>query len=93
MFGEAAQFVTTSNQRGTVNCCIFPIEEVDPFAETDTASDVKRANILVRKKDWLSFKETPAVGNLVITPDGRKWKIEQEDLEQDWWSIKVRSVS
>ncbi len=92
MFSEAAEFVTTSDKRATVACCIFPIEDVDPFADTDVTSDVKRINIVIRQKEWMSFKERPTVGNLVITPDGSKWKIETSDMEQDWWSLKARSI-
>ena len=92
MFTEAAEFVTSSGSRATVACCVFPIEEVDPFADTDLTSDVRRMSILVRHTDLVSVKDKPVVGGLVITPDGLRWKIEKADLEQNWWSLKARSI-
>ena len=92
MFTEAAEFVTSAGRHGTVPCCVFPIEDIDPFAETDTASAVKRVKIVVRRADWLSFAEAPEIGNTVRTPDGKAWKVESSDMEQDWWSLQARSV-
>jgi len=92
MFTEAAEFTTSSGIRGTVPCCVFPIEAVDPFVETDVANDVRRANILVRKCDWITLKEEPKVGDSVTTPDTKRWKIETFDIEQDWYRLGVRSA-
>ena len=92
MFTEAAEFNTSTGQRGTIPCCVFPIEDVDPFADTDTASTVKRIKIVIRRADWLSFADAPEIGNMVKTGDGKTWKIESSDMEQNWWSVKARSV-
>ncbi len=92
MFTEAAEFVTASGIRGTVPCCTFPIEAVDPFVETDIANDVRRAHILVRKRDWMSFSEEPQIGDAVTTPDAKTWKIETFDIGQDWYRLGVRSA-
>lgn len=92
MFTEVVEYTTSTGVKGTVPCCFFPIEEVDPFVETDIDNETRRANILIRRKDWLAYSDEPKVGNSVSTPDGRKWKVETYDLEQDWYKLGVRSI-
>ena len=60
MFTEAAEFVTSAGRHGTVPCCVFPIEDIDPFAETDTASAVKRVKRSVRLKRRKNTKPSVA---------------------------------
>lgn len=92
MFTEQAQFSTKTGYTGTMECCVFPIETVDPFAETDISTDVKRANILVTKKDWGVLPEKPSIGDSITTIDGKNWNIEMVEDEQDWFRLEVRSA-
>lgn len=93
MFMECADFTTEQGGlRGTVPCCLFPVESIDPFVETDIDTKVKRANVLVRKRDWLDLEDKPQIGDHVRWVDGSEWLVESCDIEQDWYRMEVRGV-
>lgn len=92
MFSDEAQFTTIkTNETSTLSCCVFPREDVDPFADGDNESLIRAATILVRKDDW-TFAATPSVGDQVLMPNGDKYKVASIDLEQNWYRLNGRSV-
>lgn len=79
----------------SISCCIFPIEDIDPFDDTNAKSDIKKINILVRYDDWncdavLSAIE-PEIGDKVIT-DVKSYKICIVENENGQWRMEGRSI-
>ena len=92
MFSDEAQFTTIkTNETSTLRCCVFPREDVDPFADSDNVSTIKAATVLVRKSDW-TFNAAPSIGDQVLTPNGDKYKVSSIDMEQNWYRLNGRSV-
>lgn len=79
--------ITSSGTSHQVKACVFPIEEVDPFADSDNKSELKRLNILIQHDDW-NYGEIK-VGSPVQYGSGT-YKIETVDTEQSWWQIVAR---
>lgn len=92
MFDDEAEFTTmTTNERGTVQCCIFPREDVDPFVESDNQSLIKSVTVLVRKCNWIFTQRKPAVGDQIKLPNNDKYKVATIDEEQNWYRLTGRS--
>lgn len=92
MFSDEAEFTTIkTDETSTLECCVFPREDVDPFADSDNQSLIKAATILVRKRDW-TFDAKPSVGDQVLMPNGDKYKVASIDMEQNWYRLNGRSV-
>ena len=53
-----------------VDCCIFPVEDVEPFSEVDIDSDLETVKIVA-----LSCEYMPQVGDVAITEDDVEWKL------------------
>jgi len=63
MFSDEAQFTSIkTNETSTLSCCVFPREDIDPFADGDNESMIRAATILVRKDVW-NFTAKPSVGD------------------------------
>lgn len=93
MFSEEAEFtVMKTNEKSVLECCVFPKEDVDPFAESDNESFIRAATILVRKRDWVFSTNEPMVGDQVRIPNGDIYKVASVDLEQNWYRLNGRSV-
>lgn len=76
---------------GVIECCAFPMESVDPFAEGDNESDVHSVTLLVRKSDWtFSGSTKPKVGDR-FTFEDLNYKVCSVMLEQNWWKLVGRS--
>jgi len=94
MFSDEAEFsLIKDGSRGTVRCCVFPREETDPFADSDNESLVAAASVLVRKGDWHFAAPRPSVGDEIRLPCGDVYKVQSVQQEQNWWTLKGRSVS
>jgi hypothetical protein len=53
MFSDEAEYTASvKGEKGTIECCVFPVETVDPFADSDSDSKIKSVSVLVRKHDW-----------------------------------------
>lgn len=92
MFDDAAEYAAEGcGEKGTIRCCVFPVENVDPFADVDSDSDVKRVSVLVQKPRWYFKQERPRVGDVVTMPCGEKYRVAEVDDEQNWWRILGRS--
>ncbi len=64
MFSDEAEFTTIkTNEKSTLECCVFPREDVDPFVDSDNQSLIKSATILVRRRDWTFTTKQPSVGD------------------------------
>ena len=64
MFSDKAEITLIKNgERGTIDCCVFPKEEVDPFVEGDNESLIMMATVLVKKCDWHFSVVRPSVGD------------------------------
>ena len=93
MFDDVAEFtLAKSNERGTIHCCVFPKEEVDPFVESDNESLIMAATVLVKKCDWHFTTDRPAIGDKVKLPNGDVYKIYNVTPEQNWFKLDTRSV-
>ena len=63
MFSDEAQFTSIkTNETSTLSCCVFPREDIDPFADGDNESMIRAATILVRKDVW-NLTAKPSVGD------------------------------
>lgn len=93
MFEDVATFHTVkTTETKTLRCCIFPIETVDPFAESDSESDVKRISVLARKDEWDFNQKSPSVGDSIELRNGERYKVAEVRDEQNWWRTTARSV-
>ena len=92
MFSEEATIVLNSNSQlsGTVECCAFPMEDVDPFADGDNISETRAVTMLVKKSDWL-LSSKPCVGDKFTLEDGENYKVYSVVPEQSWWKLIGRS--
>ncbi len=94
MFCDEATFVLNANAQlsGTIDCCAFPLEDVDPFAEGDNISDIRAVTLLIKKSAWNFTNSTkPSVGDKFTLTDGEKYKVYSIVPEQDWWKLIGRS--
>lgn len=91
MFSDNAEFSLVSGERATLQCCVFPKEDVDPFAESDNESTIMSATILVKKSDWCFSVKAPSVGDKITLPNGDKYKITTIKNEQNWYRLEGRS--
>jgi len=82
--------VTRNGVRYPVKACVFPIEQVDPFVDSDYQNDVKLISALIRKrgipKGW-----KPQVGDEVQLANGEKYKASEIEDEQIWFKMTARS--
>jgi hypothetical protein len=92
MFSEEATIVLNSNSQlsGTVECCAFPMEDVDPFADGDNVSETRAVTMLVKKSDW-KLSSKPVVGDKFDIGDGENYKVYSVVPEQSWWKLIGRS--
>ena len=67
--------------------CVFPIETVDPFADSDTENMAKALSVLLKYGDEVS---QPLVGEKITLSDGTNWNIGAVDNEQTWWKLTCR---
>ena len=58
--------------------CVFPIETVDPFAESNTENDAKSISVLVCKECTSS---TPKISDEIVLEDGSRWNVAQVEDE------------
>lgn len=65
MFDDEAEFRLEDGRRSTVKCCVFPMETVDPFADSDNESAIKSVSVLVRHCDWHFVEKKPSVGDQI----------------------------
>lgn len=94
MFSDTATFVLNANSQlsGTIDCCAFPMESIDPFAEGDNVSEVRSVTLLVRKSDWTFTNSTkPSTGDKFTLDDGLNYRVSTVMPEQNWWKIVGRS--
>jgi len=70
---------------------VFPIETVDPFADSDTENEAKRIQVLIRKADW-RFATAPKTGDEITALPNTKYRVQDVDDELDGYRIKARSV-
>ena len=93
MFSDEVEYTTIkTNETSILVCCVFPREDVDPFADSDNESLIKAVTILVRQKDWPFTTKRPATGDQVLLVGGDKYKIATIDTEQNWYRLTGRSV-
>lgn len=90
MFSDTAE-IKTKTERGTVKCCVFPIEDVDPFIDTDTETKIKRISILLKKKNWFCGTR-PSIGDRITLPNGEQFKLSEINDEQNWYKMTARSI-
>lgn len=81
---------SNSQLSGTVECCAFPMEDVDPFADGDNISETRAVTMLVKKSDWL-LSSKPCVGDKFTLEDGENYKVYSVVPEQSWWKLIGRS--
>ena len=67
--------------------CVFPIETVDPFGESDIENDAKSISVLIYKECATS---TPKISDVVALEDGSRWNVAQVEDEQTWWKLICR---
>lgn len=88
MFNE--QVTLTHNPNGATDVgkgCVFPIETVDPFAESDIENDAKSISVLLCKE---CASSTPKISDEVVLEDGSRWNVAQVEDEQTWWKLICR---
>lgn len=91
MFSDEAEFITSKGERGSLYCCLFPKEDVDPFVESDADSIIKSVSVLVKKCDW-HFRTKPAIGDQVKICNDGKYKVMDVEDEQNWYRLTARST-
>lgn len=89
MFSDVVEY-STQSERGTIKCCIFPVEAIDPFLDSDSASDIKSITILIKKPNYY-FRQKPSIGDKIKTPE-TKFNVVKIDDEQSWYKIFGRTV-
>lgn len=94
MFTDTVEITKANKSRGTVPCCFFPLEDVEPFTDNDTESTIKSANILIRVTDWaLAFSNQKIeIGDSVKGLNGITYKIADVTKEQSWFRVYARTV-
>ena len=93
MFEDVATFQTVkTTETKTFRCCVFPIETVDPFIESDSESDVKKISVLLRKDEWDLNQKSPSIGDAMELRNGERYKVSEVRDEQNWWKLTGRSA-
>lgn len=75
----------------TVDACVFPMEQVDPFVEVSNESNIKLMTVLLCKKCFPKNLK-PKVGDSVLFENGEKYNISEISDEQTWWKCVTRSA-
>lgn len=76
-----------------IKCCIFPIEDIDPFDANEVDSAIKKVNVLIRHEDWNTSSLSdivPEIGDRITS--GVSYKICNVEDENGQWRLEGRSV-
>ena len=78
----------------TISCCVFPIDDIDPFDDQAQKSNIKKMNILIQKQDWnksiLSAIE-PEIADKVVF-DTYEMKVSKVENENGLWRLEGRTI-
>ena len=94
MFCDTVEFTRKNGLRSSVDCCVFPLEDTDPFFDnSDPESNIKTMNVLVQKKDWAGTfgKDKPEIGERIKTMFDEEYRIAEVTQEQNWFRLFCRS--
>lgn len=94
MFCDSVEISRKNGTRCTVDSCVFPLEDTDPFFDNnDPDSRIKTMNVLVQKTVWNENfgKEKPEIGAKVKTVFGEEYGIAEVVQEQNWYRLFCRS--
>ena len=79
--------------RGSFTSCVYPVEDDEPFSETDAETSLKRITLLVIKRGSLGWNKSypPQIGDQVVLENGSKWKVSNVDDRLDWFEVRAKS--
>lgn len=72
----------------SLQASIFPVEDVDPFSDSDIETDLKKIEILV---DTIYFGKIQ-VGDEITTEYNEKYKVTKVEKTLDFTKISARSI-
>ena len=78
------------NTQTNIPAVVFPIQQIDPFGETEIESQIKIIKVNVRKKD-VNVGEI-SIGDEIMLSNYSKWKVTSVDFLDDCYDIAARSV-
>ena len=70
--------------------CVFPVEDVEPLAESDIDSDVRRVSILVPPSAIRDRASRPLVGDVLTQQDGTRWTVSRVIDEAGFLRIEAK---
>ena len=77
--------------RTNLTACVFPLETVNPFADSDTENEAKCIQVLIRKAYW-PFATPPKTGDEITALPNAKYRVQDVEDELDDFRITARSV-
>lgn len=88
----------TGGRTFTISCkgCTFPIDDIDPYADTDAENNVKKMNVIIQKTHLpkVDFDKlyTPQIGDSVIVDTSNyNWKISKVENKIDFYELECKS--
>lgn len=86
--------VTHDGVQSTICACVFPPDRVDPFSEADAETGMLKMQMVIRAKgeDAWNFETPPQIGDEVMTPDAKKWRMSDVVFFDDSYTIEARSA-
>ena len=95
MFSETVQLNITRNgmtYSTPLDACVFPIEDVDPFVDSDTDNETKRISVILRIEDVRNaLNDKPQLQDTIKLIDDSVWGICEVKAEQSWYKVIARS--
>lgn len=79
--------------RGSFSACVYPVEDEEPFADTDADSDLRHFRLLVTKMGRRGWNKPypPQIGDQVKLKNGSKWKVSKMEDRQFWFELEARN--
>lgn len=72
----------------SLQASVFPIEDIDPFSDTDIDTEIKKIQIIV---DKIYFGKIQ-VGDEITTEENEKFKVSKVEKTLDFTRIEARSI-
>ena len=76
----------------TIACCVFPIDDIDPFDDNANGSDIKRLNILIDVGEWETKMGDEPKNGTSVTFESKSFKVSKVENENGLFKLEVRSV-
>lgn len=93
MFCDVVEFACVREgrkNRSSVRACVFPVEDVDPFVDSDVENNLKKIHVIVKKLSMDALGVVPKVGDVFKMANCESYGITSVELQHWDYVITAR---